>query len=168
VFAEPVPQFARIRLKAKVEGPEGNRIAIAASNSENAGTIMNVTRATLCCANIAGARVTDDNPAEPGEQIILYATGLGIVSPDAARENAVTGVAYDNTELNTPVEFVSSLAGGRTANVIKAALKPGLVGVYEVILELNTDVPTNPRTQVTISQYLYTSNIVTFPVVSQN
>lgn len=168
VFAEPVPQFARIRLKAKLEGPEGNRIAIAASNSENAGTIMNVTRATLCCANIAGARVTDDNPAEPGEQIILYATGLGIVSPDAARENAVTGVAYDNTELNTPVEFVSSLAGGRTANVIKAALKPGLVGVYEVILELNTDIPTDPRTQVTISQYLYTSNIVTFPVVSQN
>lgn len=168
VFAEPVPQFARIRLKAKIEGPEGNRIAIAATNSETSGTIMNVTRATLCCANIEGARVTADNPAEPGEQVILYATGLGIVTPDDARENAVTGVAYDNTELNTPVEFVSSLAGGRTANVIKAALKPGLVGVYEVILELNSDIPTNPRTQVTISQYLYTSNIVTFPVVRQN
>ncbi|BDC50350.1 hypothetical protein F183_A26660 [Bryobacterales bacterium F-183] len=168
VFAEPVPQFSRIRLKAKIEGPEGNRIAIAASNSENAGTIMNVTRGTLCCANIEGAPVTVDNPAQPGEQIILYATGLGIVSPDAARENAVTGVAYDNTEFNTPVEFVSSLAGGRTANVIKAALKPGLVGVYEVILELNSDLQTNPRTQLTISQYLYTSNIVTFPVVRQN
>ncbi|MBS1835506.1 MAG: hypothetical protein JST65_22500 [Acidobacteria bacterium] len=168
VYAEPVPQFSRIRLRAKVEGPEGNRIVIAASNSESSGTIMNVSRGTLCCSNVAGARVTAENPAEPGEQIILYATGLGIVSPDVARENAVTGVAYDNTELNTPVEFVSSLAGGRTANVIKAALKPGLVGVYEVILELNSDMPTNPRTQVTISQYLYTSNIVTFPVVRQN
>jgi hypothetical protein len=165
VTAEPIVQFQRIRLRAKVEGPEGNRITISATNSDTSGVVMNVTQPQLCCANVAGARVTEDNPAAPGEQIILYATGLGIVTPDEARENAVTGVAYNNTELNTPVEFVSSLAGGRTANVIKAALKPGLVGVYEVILELNSDLATNPRTQVTISQYIYTSNIVTFPVV---
>ncbi len=165
VVASPVVQFERIRLTAKVEGPEGNRIAISATNNDTSGVIMNVTQPTLCCANVAGARVTEDNPAAPGEQIIIYATGLGIVSPDSARENAVTGVAYNNTPLNTPIESVSSLAGGRTANVIAAGLKPGLVGVYEVILELNSDIPTNPKTQVTISQYIYTSNIVTFPVV---
>jgi len=165
VIAEPIVQFERIRLRAKIEGPEGNKIAISAGNGVTSGVIMNVTQATLCCANVAGSRVTEDNPAVPGEQIIIYATGLGIVTPDAARENAVTGVAFNNTELNTPIEFVSSLAGGRTANVIKAALKLGLVGVYEVILELNSDIPTNSRTQVTIAQYIYTSNIVTFPVV---
>ncbi len=165
VFAYRIVQFQRIRLRAKIEGPEGNKIAISATNSDTSGVIMNVTQATLCCANVAGARVTEDNPATPGEQIILYATGLGVVSPDDARENAVTGVAYNNTPDNTPIESVSSLAGGRTANVIAAGLKPGMVGVYEVILELNSDLPTDPKTQVTISQYIYTSNIVTFPLV---
>ena len=168
VVAEPIVQFERIRLRAKIEGPEGNKIAISASNSDTSGVIMNVTQARLCCANVAGARVNEENPANPGEQIILYATGLGIVNPDEARENAVTGLAYDNTVLNTAIESVSSLAGGRTANVIRAGLKPGLVGVYEVILELNSDIPTNRRTQVTIAQYIYTSNIVTFPVVKSD
>jgi len=41
------------------------------------------------------------------------------------------------------------------------------VGLYEVHLQLNSDMPTNPLTQVTISQFTYTSNIVTFPLVNQ-
>ena len=43
-------------------------------------------------------------------------------------------------------EFVSSLAGGKTANVLLAGLKPGAIGIYEVHLELNSDLPTNPPT----------------------
>ena len=55
-------------------------------------------------------------------------------------------------------------AGGRTANVLAAGLKPGMVGVYEVQLQLNSDLPTNPQTQLTIAQDIYVSNIVTFAV----
>ena len=165
VYALPILAFTRIRLIAKIEGPEGNKIAISATNNGASGILMNVTQPTLCCANVGGARVTDDNPAVPGEQVILYATGLGIVTPDSARENSVNGVPFNDNPQNVALESVSSLAGSRTANVIQAALKVGMVGVYEVILELNTDIPTDPKTQVTISQYIYTSNIVTFPVV---
>ena len=66
--------------------------------------------------------------------------------------------------LNEPVAFVSSLAGGKTANVLLSGLKPGAIGIYEVHLELNSDLPTNPLTQVTIAQDVYVSNIVTFPL----
>jgi hypothetical protein len=52
--------------------------------------------------------------------------------------------------------------------VISAAVKPGTVGIYEVLLELNPDLPTNPKTQVTIAQSFFVSNIVTFPVVNPN
>lgn len=165
VTAAPAGQFTRIRLKAKIQGPEGNKIAISASNNDGASVVMNVTRPTLCCANQEGSRVTDDNPAEPGETLLVYATGLGIVQPDAAREIAETGRAYTGPAVNTAVESVSSLAGGKTANVLSAGLKPGMIGVYEVVLELNSDLPTNAKTQLTISQYIYTSNIVTFPLV---
>ncbi|MGH9658254.1 MAG: hypothetical protein ACRD96_06900, partial [Bryobacteraceae bacterium] len=63
-----------------------------------------------------------------------------------------------------PVEFLSSLAGGKTANVLLATLQQGAVGIYEVHLELNSDIPTNPFTQLTIAQNIYVSNIITFPV----
>jgi uncharacterized protein (TIGR03437 family) len=65
-----------------------------------------------------------------------------------------------------PNAFVSSLAGGSTANVISANLAPGMVGVYEVRLALGLGTPASPLTQLTISQWIYTSNIVTIPVVT--
>jgi uncharacterized protein (TIGR03437 family) len=70
--------------------------------------------------------------------------------------------------LNSPIESVSSLAGGKTANVLYAGMKPGTVGLYEVDLELNPDLPTNPLTQLMIAQDVYISNIVTFPVLNPN
>jgi uncharacterized protein (TIGR03437 family) len=60
--------------------------------------------------------------------------------------------------------FVSSLAGGRTANVLFSNLEPGTVGLYRVVLELNSDIPSNPETQLTIAQEAEVSNIVRIPV----
>jgi hypothetical protein len=40
------------------------------------------------------------------------------------------------------------------------------VGLYELDLELNTSLPTDPQTTMTISQIYQVSNIVTIPVVN--
>jgi len=162
--------FTRIRLRSRVEGPAGNGIPVAVETSSGAQTIMTAFNSQTCCANRSGARITEENPALPGETITVYATGLGLIKPtDAAGRNdkleTITGTAYTGTPENFPVEFVSSLSGGRTANVIFARLIPGTVALYEVQLELNTDLPTNPLTQLTIAQSFQVSNIVTFPVV---
>jgi hypothetical protein len=164
VQAFPAGLFTRIRLKARVEGPEGNGIMIAGSTNDGAQVILTATNSTLCCANVAGAPVTDDNPALPGETIVVLATGLGLPEP---QDGVNTGQKYEGGT-NQPVSFVSSLAGGKTANVLFAGLKPGTVGIYEVHLELNSDLPTDPFTQITIAQDVYVSNIVTFPVVNPN
>jgi hypothetical protein len=156
--------FHRIRLRARVPGPEGNGIIYRATSTEGGQLTMTATTPALCCANQAGTLVTEQNPALPGETIVVYATGLGIVKPDPARASQLTGRSYEGPELNEPVEFVSSLSGGKTANVLYAGLKRGAVGLYEVHLELNSDIPTNPFTQVTIAQSFFVSNIVTFPV----
>jgi len=65
-----------------------------------------------------------------------------------------------------PVNFVSSLAGGKTANVLSATLKPGMIGTFEVTLQLNSDMPSDPLTNLYIAQDIYISNIVTFPLVN--
>jgi uncharacterized protein (TIGR03437 family) len=159
---------ARIRLRAKEPGPAGNDIAYTGNAPEGAQVILTATTPKLCCANIAGAPVTEQNPALPGETIVVLATGLGLVMPDEARLAIATGEKYKGPELNEPVEFVSSLAGGKTANVLYAALKPGTVGIYEVHLELNSDLPSNPQTQVTIAQSFFVSNIVSFALLNPN
>jgi len=154
--------FTRLRLRSKKLGPDGNGLPIAVKTNSDAGVILTAFNNELCCANVAGARVTEENPAVPGETIVLLATGLGDILPDSANGIFFTGIGFEGPEFNEPKEFVSSLAGGKTANVLFAGLRPGLIGLYEVHLELNTDLDTNPRTQVTIAQSFQVSNIVTF------
>ena len=156
--------FTRIRLRARVPGPAGNGIKIGSGTVEGGSAIISPFNGGLCCANQAGSLVTPQNPALPGETILIYATGLGVVKPDLARLALKTGSKYDGLVLNEPLAFVSSLAGGKTANVLYTGMKNGSFALYEVHLELNSSQPTNPLTQLTIAQDIYVSNITTIPV----
>jgi uncharacterized protein (TIGR03437 family) len=164
VVASAAPAFTRIYLQAKVPGPEGNAITIAGSGSSGATVTVSPTNPTLCCANKAGAKITADNPAVAGETIKIYATGLGLVLPDAARLAIVDGAPYNGPAANSASALVSSQIGAKSATVISAGLMVGAIGVYEVVLQLNSGVTTSPQSQVTISQDIYTSNVVSIPV----
>ena len=111
--------------------------------------------------------MTESDPAVPGETIKIYTTGLGLVGPDEAKFSSVTGSKYYGPEYNYPNSPVDdAIVGGKTANVLFAGMKPGTVGLYEVTLLLNPDIPTNPQTQLWIAQGFYVSNIVTFAVIN--
>ena len=156
--------FTRIRLRARVPGEAGNGIKYTGKTTEGAQVILTATTPNLCCANTEGATVTQANPALPGQTIVVFGTGLGRLKETFAQDLAVTGGVYRGPVLNEPSAFVSSLAGGKTANVLYAALRPGSIGLYEVHLELNSDLPTNSATQLTIAQDIYVSNVITFPL----
>jgi len=166
--------FDRIVIQARVQGPAGNGLEISASSSGGATVVMTAFTPTLCCANVAGSPVTRENPAVPGEILNLYATGIGLpVLTDEIQALLITGVKYpqggpETRPSNDQQYFVSSLAGGKTADVLSAKLMPGTVGQYQVVVHLNSDIPTNDFTQITIAQDLFVSNIVTFPVVNTN
>ena len=166
VIASASGQYTRIVLTAKVAGPDGNGIAISVSTNSNSSIVLTALSPATCCANVAGAPVTADNPAIPGEVISLYATGLGISqAPDGTFPN--TGQVYNGPVPNTPQAPVDNVqAGGSTSNVLSSGMKPGLFGVYEVQIQLSSGLVTNPNTQVYIAQNVFTSNIVTIPVVN--
>ncbi|HYW46429.1 MAG TPA: hypothetical protein VE959_26415 [Bryobacteraceae bacterium] len=168
VSAEPSGEYTRIVVKARIEGPEGNNIPYATSASTGATEIMTAFTAQLCCANVANALVTSDNPAIPGEFIIVYATGLGLPNlTDQNKAFVTTGLAYPaGAPVTTPASAVSSLAGGKTADVISATLLEGSVGTFKVILHLNADMPTDPLTTLTIAQDVYVSPTVRFPLAN--
>jgi len=171
VTASVAGEFTRIILTAKVGGPAGNGIPITATVSTNATiTVSPLGDSATCCANIAGSPITPDNPLVPGEVITIYATGIGPTTlEDGLTAASVTGQVYPGPALNIPVTNVDNAQiGGTTANVISAGLDVGnLPGVYKVVLQTQNTLPTNPVTQVYIAQNVFTSNIVTIPVVAQ-
>jgi uncharacterized protein (TIGR03437 family) len=156
--------FTRVRLRARVPGPAGNGIKIGPASGTFGAAILTAFNGALCCANVAGSLVTQDNPALAGETIMIYATGLGAIKPDLARLAVKTGSQYDGLVLNEPVASVSSLAGGKTASILFTGMKTGTFALYEIQMEINPGQPTNPLTQLTIAQDIYVSNIATIPI----
>ncbi|HEX5229040.1 MAG TPA: IPT/TIG domain-containing protein [Bryobacteraceae bacterium] len=172
VTAAPGGEFTRVVLTAKTGGPAGNGIPIAGAVSSNATvTVSPLGDAVTCCANVQGSLITKDNPLVPGEVITIYATGIGPTTlADGLTIASVTGQSYPGPLLNIPVTNVDNAQiGGTTANVISAGLDVGnLPGVYKVVLQTQNTLPTNSQTQMYIAQNVFTSNIVTVPVVAQS
>ncbi|MBZ5610955.1 MAG: hypothetical protein LAP38_22045 [Acidobacteriia bacterium] len=166
VIASASSEFTRIILTAKVAGPDGNGIPISATS--NGSITMTALNPQTCCANVAGARVTADNPAIAGEVVTIYATGIGITTlADGTTPVGVTGQVYNGPAFNIPQTPVDNAQlGTTTANILGASLLPGTVGIYQVQIQIGAGLPTNPNTQLFIAQSLFTSNIVTIPVVA--
>ena len=76
--------------------------------------------------------VSAADPAVPGEPIIVFATGLGPVSPSQLDGMAASSVQLANTIAPTQVQI-----GSKTAPTSFSGLAPGFVGLYQI----NTIVP---------------------------
>ncbi len=166
VTAAAAGEYTRIILTANVVGPDGNGISVATTDSTGADLALTALQPTTCCASVAGAPVTTDNPAVPGEVINIFAAGIGLVEPDSAEAAAQTGVLYEGPANNPQQPVDNAQVGGATANVLNAGLVPGMLGIYRVELQLSQSLTTNPLTQLFIAQNIFTSNIVTIPVAT--
>jgi uncharacterized protein (TIGR03437 family) len=113
----------------------------------------------------SGTPVTSENPARPGETLIVWAAGLGAVKDTGAVTPPAVGVPY--TGSNAPVITpVSAVVNGRSAQVVSAVLPQGSIGIYEVRVVLPPNLPDDPKTQLLVAQNGYVSNKITVPVQS--
>jgi uncharacterized protein (TIGR03437 family) len=103
-----------------------------------------------------------------GEFVIIYATGIGL--PVASAQTAgvfQTGIQFPpNTPITAPSEDVAAAAQGITANVLQVSGVPGTFGVYQVLMQLETNLNTDPVSRLTINQNSLLSNMATFPVTN--
>jgi|SRR5580658_7279399 uncharacterized protein (TIGR03437 family) len=176
VTATASSEFTRILLQAKVAGSAGNGILFSVAVSTGADLLLTAIGPTppspavgamLCCANTAGAPLTFQNPAVAGETIIIYATGLGLPSlTPLVGQYLLSGQPYEGPVGNSPQNFVSAQIASTTANVLRAELAPGLIGIYQVYLQLSSALTTDRYAQLYIAQNDFLSNIVTIPVYS--
>ena len=96
----------------------------------------------------AGAPVSPDTPAKPGEVLTVWATGLGQVDgPDGQ-----------------VLKPVSASVNNEPAEVVSATLPQGSVGVYEVRVILPQDLGARSTVQLVLVQNGNTSNTVAFPL----
>jgi uncharacterized protein (TIGR03437 family) len=72
--------------------------------------------------------------AKPGDTLILWATGFGPTDPSQT-PGLITSGAHN------VAQPVTVTVGGMAATVVGAALSPGLVGVYQIAIQLPGSVP---------------------------
>ena len=155
-------------LTAREAGRQGNEINFGAESSDTIAVRLTAAGTNLCCGNEAFSLVTQENPAIPGEVILVYGTGLGLTAPLPQDEGLEAGMVTPAEPLfNVPFnadDFVSSIAGAKTAQVRFAGLAPLLIGVYQINLKILEDLPDDPALSLTIAQQRFISNPVTIPV----
>jgi uncharacterized protein (TIGR03437 family) len=107
---------------------------------------------------VTGMPITSASPAQPGEVISLFTTGLGAVNPAVA-----TGAAAGSSLLSLVASQVTATIGGQSAAVSFAGLAPTFVGLYQVNVQIPAGV-SGASVPVVISVTGSSSNTATLPV----
>lgn len=104
-----------------------------------------------------GSLLNSSNPVARGDYAVLYATGLGRVSPSVA-----TGVAA--TAAVNCVNKVTVTIGGRTVVPDYAGLTPGFAGLYQINVRVPADLAASGDVPVSVNVAGAISNAVTIAV----
>ena len=95
-----------------------------------------------------GTLLTDSSPAQPGEIVVVYVTGLGVTDPNPEAGEIPLSAA----PLAAPGALNVALNGDALpfSSIEYAGLTPGCVGLYQLNIQLPQDVPSDPVIQVSM------------------
>ncbi|HTS48874.1 MAG TPA: hypothetical protein VMH05_13075 [Bryobacteraceae bacterium] len=110
--------------------------------------------------NVAGAVVDSNSPAHAGDYVLIFATGLGMVT----NQPATGAVALAAPHLSYLISYPSATIGGVQAPVSFAGLAPGYVGLYQVNVQVPQGVAAGDSVPVVLSFGATVSNSVTISV----
>lgn len=90
-----------------------------------------------------GPAITGDDPAEGGEVVVIYATGLGATSPMTPANRVPASAA----PLQKLAEFEVRLNGIAVprGRILYAGVTPGFAGLFQINLQLPENTPANPE-----------------------
>ena len=93
--------------------------------------------------------VSPENPARPGDVIMLYATGLGRTSPYPTQPDEIpiwAGALERMADLDVYLDGVPL----DRARILWAGLSPGSAGLYQINLALPGELAANPEIRVSV------------------
>jgi uncharacterized protein (TIGR03437 family) len=96
---------------------------------------------TPAATDLAGRLISTDNPAIPGQWVILYATGLGISVPFLSTGELATTAS----RLVSPVRL---WLGTKSISPAYAGVAPGYAGLNQINFLLPADTPADPEIRI--------------------
>ena len=125
-------------------------VIFAASPGDSQGAVLIANTGTLA---------SPARPARPGELVSIFCTGLGAVTNRPATGAAAVANPLSWTNVPPTVSI-----GGVDARVTFSGLAPGLVGVYQVDVEVPGSVAAGDRVAVQVTTGGTASNVATIAV----
>jgi uncharacterized protein (TIGR03437 family) len=95
---------------------------------------------------VTGAQANASAPAGAGDYLVMYALGLGAVTPALTLQDGTPSSPYEYA-----VGPVTVTIGGIPATVLFAGLTPGYVGLYQVNVAMPSGVTPGAQVPVTVS-----------------
>ncbi len=95
----------------------------------------------------SGSAVTPDEPAAPGEVVVLYGTGFGQTTPPLTDGLIPRSAAWIPKTIPVKLQIGDADASGR---VFYAGVTPGFAGLYQVNVTLPEDLVENPEVVLAI------------------
>ncbi len=108
--------------------------------------------------HLSGALISAAAPAQAGEIIVLFADGLGRVTPDTQ-----TGrLAQFAAKIVAAAQMQVMLGGVAVPapNILYAGLAPGFSGLYQINLKLPDTLPANPEIRVAFGSLISSPQII--------
>lgn len=146
----------KARLQLARDGRAGPEVEITLASA--APALFLAQEATAVVTRADGSIVGRDDPAHPGEIVVLYATGLGPTSPETPYGMIPTGAA----QLERLADF-RVLLGGREVDprlVLYAGAAPGFAGLYQVNLWLPDNAPRDPQVRLALGDAVSVTGVL--------
>jgi uncharacterized protein (TIGR03437 family) len=139
---------------------DGNLVATIRSDSfdEDPGIFVYNGNFAIAQHGSDGSLIGPDNPANPGEIIVLYTTGLGPLSL-----HLTDGVGAPSNPLAFTVDPFRVVVDGEDSQVFFSGLTPGFVGLYQINFRVPSDARAGDLDLQILSDFA-NSRIATLPV----
>ncbi len=118
--------------------------AIQINLNATAPALFQTDASTVLATHLDGSLVSASSPANPGEWVVLWCTGMGPTIP-AAIPNEIAQIA---APLAAPVEVLLNGTAVGDSNINFAGAVIGSAGLFQINLLLPADVAPNPEVQI--------------------
>jgi uncharacterized protein (TIGR03437 family) len=125
-------------------GLAGPPVTIALASA--APVLFQSDATTIAATHGNGPLVTQATPAQRGEVVVLYATGLGATSPAAIPNQIPQSAAWITDRADFHVVFNGAAVD--PGLVLYAGVTPGFAGLFQINLQLPGDAPSNPEVRI--------------------
>jgi uncharacterized protein (TIGR03437 family) len=131
-------------LQLVVDSLAGPAIPIMLQNA--APSFFQSDATTVLGVHLDGSTITAASPAQAGEVVVLFASGLGPTNP-AAIPDQIPEIAASVT----PMSSFSMLMNGVAVSpqqILYAGVVPTFAGLYQINVRLPANTPANPQIQI--------------------